>query len=922
MIKLLIPWDIENTETNSAFLVDLLPTAPFFVTINQLLDGRFYNNNSFYVNGSQKEIRFQNTITAASGATQTIELPVRARDKNFIRFFVDGEVKSAGQYTLNKNNTLRDNIEYTVQSSDSSFVVELDHYSVPAIEVGDNVQVGPGTVIPVINVSYDPASAAYNAALTTNSIFRIQFESAPTTNLSSVALVNISPNPVGVLNNVSANTCTLDYNELTYPGNFRLANNGIYSLTVGSEYERVFLADDETITDVGVGITSVKARNINNQRRTSSFSEKNVEITALPIRKVKNAIITESLYREQNSGVAVRATLAFDHITGQEVTDYEISYKLDNISAVGTDDGGSDLLSFNTTKISAAGVETDGKIRFTVSGINRGPIAESNTLTFRITPLNKNIRGTALTISKAIIGKSAKPANIFNFTGGQQTDQITLFWEYERVSDELADIDLKEVVIRRLAGSLEATVENFIAAVPYVSVAAGVNRKSIPIDIFGEFTYLARTRDTSGNFSDDVAAITITTSRPSRSKVVAAFNEDSPAVNFTDITNNNSSENNFPSFADSTKNGLDIAGGSAVDRANGTSEGFSAVAGAATDLLADDTATYITQIRDYGQSVTGSVFIDIEGTQSIQTTWNDLHNHLFQSVTEEAPASVLKDSSLGGIGHILGFSNTMPIDFRYDSNNETMMSGGQFGNVYAIHLHGNFTNDESNANVTALIAGAINADAIALGETFFANGESTGSNVLANISLAGTSYQLVDLNQYGDPGGLGTYVGSLGSLTTQTFIRTSTETSPFFTANSNANTETFTGFSVNDGFVPYEAGSRTFRHFQIKFVVNNSKPDEFDFTIDKFRYTIEKEQTIFEDTVTYNANPTTVNYSSFNFRNRPVISLQPIGTATAQTAVVTAGSSSSVSFRLFDIENDTLAPTDQSIQVQVTATGV
>ena len=115
-------------------------------------------------------------------------------------------------------------------------------------------------------------------------------------------------------------------------------------------------------TDVGVGITSVKARNINNQRRTSSFSEKNVEITALPIRKVKNAIITESLYREQNSGVAVRATLAFDHITGQEVTDYEISYKLDNISAVGTDDGGSDLLSFNTTKISAAGVETDGKI--------------------------------------------------------------------------------------------------------------------------------------------------------------------------------------------------------------------------------------------------------------------------------------------------------------------------------------------------------------------------------------------------------------------------------------------------------------------------------------------------------------------------------------------------------------------------------
>jgi hypothetical protein len=65
--------------------------------------------------------------------------------------------------------------------------------------------------------------------------------------------------------------------------------------------------------------------------------------------------------------------------------------------------------------------------------------------------------------------------------------------------------------------------------------------------------------------------------------------------------------------------------------------------------------------------------------------------------------------------------------------------------------------------------------------------------------------------------------------------------------------------------------SRTFRHFQIKFIVNNSKPDEFDFTIDKFRYTIEKEQSIFEDTVTYDGNPKTVDYSSIEFQNRPVI---------------------------------------------------
>ena len=43
----------ENTRTNGLNLIDRLPAAPFFVNINQLLDARFYNNNSFYVSGSE-----------------------------------------------------------------------------------------------------------------------------------------------------------------------------------------------------------------------------------------------------------------------------------------------------------------------------------------------------------------------------------------------------------------------------------------------------------------------------------------------------------------------------------------------------------------------------------------------------------------------------------------------------------------------------------------------------------------------------------------------------------------------------------------------------------------------------------------------------------------------------------------------------
>ena len=131
--------------------------------------------------------------------------------------------------------------------------------------------------------------------------------------------------------------------------------------------------------------------------------------------------------------------------------------------------------------------------------------------------------------------------------------------------------------MRRAPGNVAGTVENFVASDPLVTVSAGTARKSIPIDTFGEFTYLARTRDTSGNFSDDVVKITLTTTRPQRSTVVNAYNEDSPSVAFTGITNTNTGEENFPSFNTSNNGGVlstdkgDGFPSSIVDNANGSS---------------------------------------------------------------------------------------------------------------------------------------------------------------------------------------------------------------------------------------------------------------------------------------------------------------------------------------------------------------
>ena len=124
-----------------------------------------YANNSFYVRDHLNKLDLQNTITAATGSSEYIDLPVRVRAKEFVRLYVDGIEKSSGQFSLNKNTTFRDNVEYQVQSGDTSYVVEIDHYTVPAIEVGDNVTSAPGNTFSVINVSYDPSIAAYNAAI-------------------------------------------------------------------------------------------------------------------------------------------------------------------------------------------------------------------------------------------------------------------------------------------------------------------------------------------------------------------------------------------------------------------------------------------------------------------------------------------------------------------------------------------------------------------------------------------------------------------------------------------------------------------------------------------------------------------------------------------------------------------------------------
>jgi Putative phage tail protein len=915
---------IADTTSGAATLSSAMLNPPFYVNINQILAKNYYANNSVYVRGTEIAQVLEGQINT-SVTVNTIELPNKPRTASDVALYIDGIRKTAGLYTVNLNTTspLKANVAYSRQPSDTTYRVEVAYYTVPTIEVGDRLEVNYGNVFTVVNTSYSTSSARYNAALTSNSVFRIQLDTAPDLDLSGYSFINVTQNPIGTTTNVQSNVFTLSYDANTYPGIFSLANSGVYTLELASNYEKVFLTTDSRIPELPLGITSVRARNRNVLGRTSPYVTQSVVVEQLPIQRVENLTLQESLYREQTGGVAVRVTCSFDHIVGQEVTDYEISYKLAVVDSAGIDDAGTPLTFFNTVKVPASGVESDGKIRFTVNNINRGTIAESNSITVKVTPLNKNIRGVTATASIPIKGKTVAPQNVFGFTGGQQNEVITFFWNYPRVEGDLADLDLKEVIVSRLPGEQPITLENFLGAVPLVTVSVPSARKSIPIDSYGTYTYLVRTRDTSGNLSTDVVGTVITTTRAQRSSIVAAYSEDNPAVPFEEgLTNANSTEFYFPSFANSTNGGLSGPSTSRVDNANGYSSGWSVVSGAPTNLLAAENATYITQIRDFGQTITGQINIDIEASQEVQTAYTDQHERVLSGVTDvSSSANVLIDTSFGGIGRVLGFANASVTTGRYDANNRTWMTGPANGNVWAIWNHGQFTGDTANLNSYALIAGLINANAIALGESYFANGVPTGGNTLSNVTSGNDAYTLVNLVQYNDTGS-STYAGTLGVVSAQTFIRTTT--SNVYYANGNVNAQVFS--SSGDGWIPYEVGNKSFRYFQIKYQVENARPDEFDYTVDHFRYTVSKEQTIFTDTVVYDTSPKTIDLSSAKFIYTPVVNFTVVNQIDAEAnpaiVVTTATSNQSISFKLFASDGTGAYAANSTANIMITAIGV
>jgi len=859
--------NIDNPVTGGSDLYNKLPEPPFYIKFAQLIDNRYISNNTVFIEGASLDIKRSYNIQSMSGS-YNFDLGIVPRKKEFISAWVDGTILSTTDISWVPGSN---NATITLASDASFLQSSVKYYTTPAIERGDNVQLGHSNIYSVINTSYQQSDATYNAYLTANCVFRVILSPGIQANTAGLSLINITNDVVGSVGNVNvaANSFTVDYSSNTYPGTFELANNKLYTVSLTTTFNSIKLDATRTLRNLTPGPVIIRARNTNASGRKSPFVTQGLNISRIPIKKVDNLLLTESMYIDTTQGVAVRVTISFDHILNQDVTDYEISYKITGVD--------SDIENFTSVKVPAAGVDSDGKIRYVVNNVNRGLTVDANFITVRVIALNNDLKGIVAEKTQGIVGKSAPPQNVINLSGGQNGNQLTFLWDVPRTSaGDVVDLDLNEIEFRRIAGTLSAAdlnIDNWLLASPVAKVSTPSTSLNLSIFPYGSYTYLVRTKDTSGNYSTTVKGITINAVRPSNLTVYRVWSEDDPSANnsILGFDNINYLEYFYTSFANSNNYGLSASYTNSIDNANGTASGWSVDSLAITDLIATANAIYQTQIRDIGQVLSGSVVLNSNGSPVLNTTFNDFFTTLLSGVTEiSSDNTILKDVDFGGIGLILSSNSAV-----YDSNNYTLTSGGISGNVYAIWNPGQFTDDISNANSYALIAGVISNNEIKLGNTYYANGFSTGGNSLPNITTSIGSYQLVNLAQFNDAEGSVTFGGPDNILSTNLEIRYSTADSVYY-ANGNVNVTTMVDYASNDGWKPYQQSDITFRHLQLRLNITNQNPSLVSYRLDKLFYSLDLTDKTYSGTISLINNPTYLDYSNENFLVPPDLTLTPL----------------------------------------------
>lgn len=905
---------------------DYFTSLPFYVTVSQPATTNNFSNNVLYVKGASKKIKKVFDVTNQSSGVYTANIAVKTATSNQIKLFVDDVRQPSFTWTSSNNTT---SIGIDLQGVESRIELEVDYYTTPAIEANDVISFSAfSNVFTVSNTSYTTSDNFYDEELTDAQVYKVKLSQPITSNVAGLKIVNASTDLVGKVGNLTSNSFTIDYDD-SYPYSYSLANNALYYVYQKNKLKTTKARLDEfgNLKTASPGYYLVGATNINRFNRASSTTYKLLEIAPVKLGKVEYINITEQVFIDTTGGASITATIEFPPIVGADVTHYDIFYYIDSEE---------ETVASTTRKITVDNDETSEFITANINNLNRGRTPGSNILVVTVVPKNGVYSGYALTSSKPLIGKETPPSGLKNFNIGQQGDSIIFSWQFVLTADGyIQDIDTNEVEVREYSGLIDTsdteTVEaTWAISVPIERIPFPNTTFTMPVSKFGNYTYLLRVIDTSDLESETIAAASINIQRPSTVRLFKAYSEKDPGVSFitqdgVSFPNSNTHpENTFPSVSMSINDGLVLSDSTHVDNANGSSSGFSFLSGSLSTLNSDR-AVYTTQIRDIGVVARGSIRISTEvSIVNPNTTFTSQYSVVQSGITDEPNDSVtvLVDNAFSGIGHILGFSNSNAAVVSYNSFHKTLTSGGALGNVYAIRNPGQVADDLANTNAFCLIAGVINSNAIALGESFHANGYPTGSNNFGNVALSGNSYELINLSQFGDLEGSLTYIGEERSIVQNVFLRYSAD-NVFYEASANGitglpghgntNPFAFEGASSNAaaGFRKYVSGEIDFRYFQIQYEVLNKKPSVSSVVIDRFDYEVDIVEKNINKTVDVDLAPgVTVDYTYAKLIQTPVIVATMVNSTGGYTPVVENVTNVSCNVKVYDSQSSNLVDTE------------
>lgn len=881
---------LKNRSLSTGAVSDTLLSTPFTIVLNQTLAANNFTSNCLYVSGSYKSFtHYENVFGLTSLAAS---LRVAPKSINNIRVYLDDIRTTNFIWTTADPKVVF--IPSTVNHNQAKIIV--DTYTVPAIETNDLVSFSTfNNTYTVVGTSYEDASYNANSYLTSNSLFKIYLDRSISSEPLNYYIVNISQDMEGYVGNLTSNSFTIDYDD-SYPYSYSLANTGVYYMYQKNKVKYTSAKLDEygVLTELSPQNYIVEATTINRYNRVSATVKSLLTIDQTVLGAISGVNVTERIFIDTTGGASISATIEFPAIIGRDVTSYEILYRV-------TSDTDSTVPEYTTTIVNQS--TTSNVIRYTLNNLNRGTSSGSNVLNIVITPLNGDTRGFPFYKSHQLIGKLNSPAGLSDFNVTQQGDTLIYTWQFAQTQDGyILDLDTKEVEIREYPGvinladieSINATwaISLIVDRIPFPNTTY-----TMPISKYGAYTYLIRVRDTSNNESDRINASVIEMNRV-QSRLFKAYNEGNPSASFAiqdgiSFPNSNTyPEVPYPSFNDSIYNGFVYSDSTNVDNANGSSQGFSVDVNNPSSIstTTESYAEYTTQIRDVGAVIRGAIRIKPIIAISSSITYNDEYRLLQSGVTDfhgsagiAVDGSILVDNAFGGIGYALGYGNANSAALSYNTQFKTLTSGGATGNVFAIRNPGQFANDFANANMFAMIAGVINDNAIQLGEVFFANGRSTGSNNFSNLTISGNTYELVDLAQFLDTAGSLTYLGPTRDIVQNIYVRYSTDNVyytasangvPGFPGHGNTNPNAFSGASENAslGFKRYVAGEIDFRYFQIKLQYSNKEPSLSSVVLEGLTYEVDVAEKTFTTVKQVTSNSGVfVNYSFKNYIEPPKV---------------------------------------------------